>query len=95
MSLVNDMLRDLDQRRKDAEHGVSSVSLTPASELLKESGRQYAWFLVGLALLIACGAVAYFWLERSGSETVRSLDINLPVATEIASNPSPAAPQAA
>lgn len=95
MSLVNDMLRDLDQRRKDSEHGVSSVSLTPASELLKESGRQYAWFLVGLALLIACGAVAYFWLERSGSETVRSLDIRLPVATETAPNPSPAAPQAA
>ena len=95
MSLVNDMLRDLDQRRKDSEHGVSSVSLTPASELLKESGRQYAWFLVGLALLIACGVVAYFWLERSGSETVRSLDIRLPVATETAPNPSPAAPQAA
>ncbi len=95
MSLVNDMLRDLDQRRKDSEHGVSSVSLTPASELLKESGRQYAWFLVGLALLIACGAVAYFWLERSGSETVRSLDIRLPVATETAPNPSPAASQTA
>ncbi len=73
------MLRDLDQRRKDSEHGVSSVSLTPASELLKESGRQYAWFLVAVVVCYsALPELPYFWLERSGSAaTVRSYDNGL------------------
>ena len=53
MSLVNDMLRDLDQRRKESEGSAAPVSLTPAPEHGKELSRQPIWLYFGLALLVA------------------------------------------
>lgn len=75
MSLVNDMLRDLDKRRKDSSSGSAAVSLTPAPELRPGSANRPVMFYVIAALIIGAGIVAWFWLQQNGSGTTRELDI--------------------
>ena len=62
MSLVNDMLRDLDKRRKETSGSAASVSLTPAPEQPPESGKNPVMLYLLAALIVGAGAVAWFWL---------------------------------
>lgn len=82
MSLVNDMLRDLDQRRKESEGSAAPVSLTPAPEHGKELSRQPIWLYFGLALLVAGGAIAFFWLQQGETDAARSLNIRSPLVVQ-------------
>lgn len=76
MSLVNDMLRDLDQRRRDTEGPASRVKLTPASDGPAKSKKTLI-ILVAFGLALVAGALVYIWLQISGGETTRQLDLSV------------------
>ena len=82
MSLVNDMLRDLDQRRKESEGPAASVTLTPAPEQYIELVKRPVRLYLGLALLVAGGAVAFFWLQQGETDAARTLNIRTPVVVQ-------------
>lgn len=76
MSLVNDMLKDLDQRRSGTGGG-SRVELTPASEFSRATKKNWPFALVGL-LIIVVGGLGYTWLQLNnesprGSETPNNI----------------------
>jgi len=75
-------LRDLDQRRKESEGSAAPVSLTPAPEHGKELSRQPIWLYFGLALLVAGGAIAFFWLQQGETDAARSLNIRSPLVVQ-------------
>lgn len=81
MSLVNDMLRDLDKRRKESAGGAGSVALTPAPEVPVEAGKRPVMVYLIVALLIGAGTIAWFWMQQDGSAT-RELNIAPRVALE-------------
>lgn len=76
MSLVNDMLRDLDQRRKETGGSSGAVRLTPASEYASDS-RKILLPLVLFGLVLASGAIWYYWTQLSQSGNEQRLDIQL------------------
>ena len=82
MSLVNDMLRDLDQRRKESEGSAGHVSLTPAPEQYKGMSKRPVWLYLGLALLVAGGAIAFFWLQQGETDAARTLNIRTPLVVQ-------------
>ncbi|MDP1930581.1 MAG: hypothetical protein Q8L60_03885 [Gammaproteobacteria bacterium] len=82
MSLVNDMLRDLDSRRRNAPgNGIGSEKLIPASEFRAEkSGFNFSTLLVPvLVVLVVLVAVAALYV-LDGNEPVRT-PISVPVAS--------------
>ncbi len=64
MSLVNDMLRDLDQRRKQSDGSSATSSLTPKPEMIPEKARNSPVLLLLLALVLGGAAVAWFWMQQ-------------------------------
>ncbi len=74
MSLVNNMLRDLDQRRKESDGAAKSVSLMPASEIPIENKQRMVMTVVA-GLLLASLGLAYFWMQLSGQNDTQQLDI--------------------
>ena len=79
MSLVNNMLRDLDQRRKESDNSGSGVSLMPASEYPKEARKNLLpLLLVGLGLVVV--ALVYYWTTLTQSGVDRRLDIPIAAA---------------
>lgn len=76
MSLVNNMLRDLDQRRNESGASGGAVKLMPAREYISE-GRQglLPYFLIGLALL--CVALIFYWYTVNQANTEQQLDIQV------------------
>ncbi|MEX2470100.1 MAG: hypothetical protein WD396_10120 [Pseudohongiellaceae bacterium] len=74
MSLVNNMLRDLDQRRREAEGTASSVKLTPASDFPKPRNRRNLLLVVTVLLVMAVG-LGFAWLQLGNTDTPRTLDI--------------------
>lgn len=76
MSLVNNMLRDLDQRRKESGSSGGGVSLMPVSEYISEGNRGFLpYILLGMALLAA--ALAYYWYTVNQASTEQQLDIQV------------------
>lgn len=76
MSLVNNMLRDLDQRRKESGSSGGRVRLMPASEYISEGNRGLLPFvLLGLALL--CVALVYFWYSTNQASSEQQLGIQI------------------
>lgn len=75
MSLVNNMLRDLDQRRKGHTASPTTVNLTPVAETRE---RRQLHLLIGLAavvaVLAATSGVYYFRLTDQGA-TVENLNL--------------------
>ena len=70
MSLVNDMLRDLDARRRDAPmHGLGAEKLVPSEERRHKKSGSLQFILLIVVLIIA--VVAVFWLlpDRRGSSS--------------------------
>ncbi len=74
MSLVNDMLRDLDQRRKSSDSAGAAVKLMPASDHKVEKSSNPMLFLL-LSLVVIVAALAWFWFQQSATVTERQLDI--------------------
>ena len=76
MSLVNNMLRDLDQRRQESDSGGGGVKLLPASEFVSEEGRGFLpYLLLGLALLFA--ALVYYWFTVNQESVEQQLDLQV------------------
>lgn len=66
MSLVNDMLRDLDQRRKESEGPAARIRLTPAGDYPRQEQRN--WIpLIGLGLVVVATGLAYIWIDMNRS----------------------------
>ena len=89
MSLVNNMLRDLDQRRKSNATSPSLLTLTPASDGAEHGNRQTLILLV-LVILIATVIASYYFgyfgavntsetLNRRPALTVQAPRIDSPV----------------
>lgn len=88
MSLVNNMLRDLDQRRKETDSSSGSVKLMPAREFV-ERGKKSIVPIIVIGLLLVAIALLYVWeqLVLSNNEQ-QQLDIRLqPQATNSTSDP--------
>lgn len=88
MSLVNDMLRDLDQRRKESDSSSGAVRLTPAVDYPADS-RKLLLPLVLFALLLTSGGIWYYWDQLNQPGYQQQLDIQLQPA--ITSSDSPPA----
>lgn len=86
MSLVNNMLRDLDQRRKDSNSSGGAVKLMPAREYENsERKNPLPYVLGGLVLVVA--ALAYYWAQLAQSSGPQSLDIQVqPLASDAAAD---------
>ncbi|MBL4571783.1 MAG: tetratricopeptide repeat protein [Gammaproteobacteria bacterium] len=74
MSLVNNMLRDLDQRRKDSDSSSGAARLFPAREYSSE-GKKNLLPIVFAALMLVLIGLIYFWTLVSGSDVEQRLDI--------------------
>lgn len=74
MSLVNNMLRDLDRRRKDSDSSGSAVRLMPAGELTATSNKNYLPIVLAAVVLVAL-AVVYFWSQVGRSSVDQRLDL--------------------
>lgn len=85
MSLVNDMLRDLDRRRKQSDSPGSTSTLTPVPETIPPKARNSALVYVVLVLVLGGAAVAWFWMQQQNSSTTRSLN----VSPEVVNQPAP------
>ena len=75
MSLVNDMLRDLDARRRDVPtHGAGAEKLVPAGDTSGGSARgQGKAVRVAIALgliVVVAGGAFFYWLQESGNTAV-------------------------
>lgn len=90
MSLVNNMLRDLDQRRKESDGGGSTVKLMPASDMPVERRNRALLYLMG-TLLVAAAGLTWLWLDtRADSESTRPLNIRPAVVDSGSSQAVPA-----
>ncbi|PCJ23778.1 MAG: hypothetical protein COA96_10985 [SAR86 cluster bacterium] len=81
MSLVNNMLRDLDQRRKDGESSGATVKLTPAVEYHHGSKKNVLPIILA-GLIVVVVALGYYWTQMNQTESVQQLDVRLPVLAE-------------
>lgn len=90
MSLVNDMLRDLDQRRKQSDGSSATSSLTPVPEMIPEKARNSPVLFLVLALVLGGAAVAWFWMQQENAPTTRSLDVNPAIVNQAPVTPSSA-----
>ncbi len=70
MSLVNDMLRDLDQRRKESEGPAARIRLTPAGDYPRRESRNWIPY-IGIGLVMVAIGLGYIWVDmnRSTSST--------------------------
>lgn len=73
MSLVNDMLKDLDQRRRESDGGGARVKLTPASEFPKAAAKIKPAYIIG-AMVVVAALLAATWIQLSSDSAPRSLD---------------------
>lgn len=94
MSLVNDMLRDLDQRRNSSESASASMKLMPASDMPVEKKNRIL-LILAVVLVLAVSGLAYLWSQQAGVSEPRRLNISTPVATTPAptSVPTPVEPE--
>jgi len=79
VSLVNDMLRDLDQRRKSPDSSSSSVNLMPASDMPVEKKNRILLIATG-GLVVLVAGLAYLWSQQTGVSEPRQLNISAPMA---------------
>jgi MSHA biogenesis protein MshN len=95
MSLVNDMLRDLDARRRDAPGGPRGFEkLVPATDPVRRAHRRSQGLVLTVALVFLMLAAAAGYLFLNSGET-RSLNINVPLQAAVPDNmPVPASDSA-
>jgi MSHA biogenesis protein MshN len=88
MSLVNEMLRDLDQRRKQSDGSGATSSLTPVPEMMPRRAKNSSVVYLVLAMALGGAAVAWFWLQQENAPTTRSLDVNPAIVNQSAVPPA-------
>jgi MSHA biogenesis protein MshN len=77
VSLVNDMLKDLDQRRRNSDSSGARVRLTPAGEFPKSTAKiKMVYMLVALVAVVAI--LSLTWLQLSSNSGSRSIDLRVP-----------------
>ncbi len=95
MSLINDMLKDLDQRRKDSDSGSARVKLTPASDFPKRkktSSINPTYLIAGLSFAVV--ALGYAWLQLSTNSPARPESQNpIPMSPLVADSEPPSVSQ--
>lgn len=95
MSLVNDMLRDLDQRRQSPNES-AAIPMTPVQGQAVATTRWLPLLLLGA--LVAISVLGWWWYDRnaaalrSAPESVQAPVAVTPVKPEPAQQPSPALP---
>ena len=82
MSLVNDMLRDLDQRRKEAEGPAARIRSTPAGDYPRRERKNWAPF-VAVGLVIVAAGLAWVWIDMSQTQTSQRLATTVTPATVV------------
>lgn len=75
MSLVNNMLRDLDQRRKVSDNSSCAIKLMPAREFV-EGGKKNPLPYVLAGLFLVAIALVFYWMQLNQSDT-QQLDIRV------------------
>lgn len=86
MSLVNNMLRDLDSRRKDSNHSSGTVRLMPAREYVNSEKKNPLPYVV-VGLIVVAIIMSYYWIQSSQSDTQQQLDIRVqPIASNTSSD---------
>lgn len=73
MSLVNDMLKDLDQRRSDSNSGDGRVRLTPAGDFPKKIAKINPVHVLGILALVVV-VLGFTWLQLSSDSSGRTFD---------------------
>lgn len=86
MSLVNDMLRDLDQRRKESEGPAARIKLTPAGDYPRQEHRNWVPMIV-LGLVVVAAGLGYTWMNMNQGSTSQSLDVPVAVVNPVSSTP--------
>jgi len=76
MSLVNNMLRDLDQRRKESDSSGGAIRLMPAREFSSDAKKNLLPVIL-IALLLVLVGLIYFWNQLTNSDVEQRLDIQL------------------
>lgn len=76
MSLVNNMLRDLDQRRKESDSSGGATRLMPAREFSPEAKKHLIPMILVILLLVLIGLL-YFWNQAIESDVEQRLDIQM------------------
>ncbi|MFT7472137.1 MAG: MSHA biogenesis protein MshN [Kiritimatiellia bacterium] len=76
MSLVNNMLRDLDQRRKGSDSSGGAARLMPAREYSPEVKKNLLPVILTALVLVLVGLI-YFWNQVIGSDVDQRLDIQV------------------
>jgi MSHA biogenesis protein MshN len=79
MSLINDMLKDLDQRRSDSTSGNGRVRLTPAGDFPKKIAKINPIFVLGV-LVVVVVVLGFTWLQMSSSPSGRTIDSSPQIA---------------
>ena len=86
MSLVNDMLRDLDARRRDTPaKGVGAEKLIPATDQpgARASGGDKTSLMVVVIVLVVLGGAAAYYFQQSGESASGTLpQVNVPPAQQ-------------
>lgn len=86
MSLVNDMLRDLDQRRRESEGPAARIRLTPAGDYRRQEHKNWIPF-IGLGLAIVASGLGYIWIDMNRSASSRELSVAVPPTSVIQATP--------
>lgn len=74
MSLVNTMLRDLEQRRETLDELSADADLTPAPEPLPLLGPQRLLPMIALCLLLLLSILAYAYSELVAAEATAAAE---------------------
>ena len=72
MSLVNDMLRDLDQRRKESDGPAARIKLTPAGDYPRQERRNWVP-AIALGLAVIASGLGYTWMQMNQSSTPQQI----------------------
>lgn len=91
MSLVNDMLRDLDQRRNEGDASGARVRLTPASEFTKLSKSRKLYYAVAGLIVVAAG-MGYYWMQMNQSSEPQQLNVRTEIASQESATPAQTSP---
>jgi len=90
MSLVNDMLRDLDQRRNGIESTSEAINLRPAMDYSAENRSNYLPFILA-GLIIAAVFLGYYWAQLDQTNSSQQRDVRIRPAVALLDKKSMAA----
>ncbi len=94
MSLINNMLKDLDQRRKGADSESARVRLTPAADFSRrEKSIKPSYIIAGLSFVVV--ALGFAWIQISNNDSARpEIQTQVPMSPLVAQAEESASPAA-